>query len=86
MNYQEIMIIIGVFLLLGSLFYQKVVKGTRLEVLFKRIIRIKKKDKFKFDSEIVDILNAIGDKYVIINYTVNRKDGTIRLNIKRIKK
>lgn len=89
-SYQEFMITIGVIVLIALMFYVKIVKGTKGERVLKRIIRFirrkkkaKKNDNVTPDSEIGAILNAIGEHYEIIDYSVSVRKGTIKITLKR---
>jgi len=85
MNYQDILITIGVFILLGLLFYQKLIKGTSVEGVIKKLLKKAKKTKLsKSESEVLEIVNLIGNKYEIISYTVTKK--IIKLTLKRKEK
>lgn len=85
MTYQDFLIIIGVFILLGLLFYQKLIKGTNVEGVIKKLLKKAKKTKLsKSESEVLEIVNLIGNKYEIISYTVTKK--IIKLTLKRKEK
>lgn len=91
MEYQSFMITLGIVLVMGLIFYTKIIKGTIVEDAFKGLFRWiigrkkkgDKKTEIKYESEIADIINAIGDKYDILQYTVHKKDGTITLKLKK---